>query len=94
MLGATNGESPISGWRSVSLRDILPEAAIDKLIPIMNKISQRKIDDIEGRKRILAVLEKHREELLKKEVLPEYLSYMLLAIAMRGGGGELGSVGL
>ena len=78
--------------RTVILGDLLPPGVTGQLAPIMNGIQEGRFDVVEGRRRILEVLEPHREELLAKEVLPEYLSWYLASNATAGG--DVGDIGL
>lgn len=78
------------GWKQMQLGDLLPQKDLEKFVRIMNRIRTKKVDDIVGRKEIMALLEPLREELEKKGVLADYLSYVLLAKALQGEGGELG----
>jgi hypothetical protein len=87
---ARNGKAHPPGWKTMRLSDLLPEAAIADLTPVMNRLRDGILDQIEGRESILKILNGYREELLAKEVLPEYLSYVLVSLAMSGPGGELG----
>lgn len=80
------------GMRTVILGDLLPPGVTGQLAPIMNGIQEGRFDVVEGRRRILEVLEPHREELLAKEVLPEYLSWYLASNATAGG--DVGDIGL
>jgi hypothetical protein len=73
------------GMRMVRLQDLLPTEVIDRLIPVMNQIQRRDLDISEGRRRILDILNERKEELLAKEVLPEYLSWFLVSKASEGG---------
>jgi hypothetical protein len=73
------------------LSELLPEAAIADLTPVMNRIRDGILDQIEGRDLILDILNRYREDLLVKEVLPEYLSYVLVSLAISGPGGKLGA---
>lgn len=77
--------------RHVKLEDLLPRDVIKKLEPIMNDLSQGKLDDSAGKKRILAILEPQRADLEAKGVLADYLAWMLVALAAQSGG-RLGSV--
>lgn len=82
------------GPRQIQLGELLSVEDMEKLVPILNEIRDRKIDDIVGRKKIMEILEPLREDLEKKGVLADYLSYVLLALALHGEGGELGSASL
>jgi hypothetical protein len=73
------------GWRTIRLSDILPEDAIKKLVPALNAIQRSGERGKAAHERIMAVLAPHRQALLDKGVLPEYLAYVLLERASRGG---------
>ena len=77
------------GWRSVKMSDLLPGHVIDKLIPIMNRIQQGRLDLSAGRKQILALLTPLKAELEAKGVLDEYLSWWLVNAAVNWPGRDL-----
>lgn len=70
--------------RHMKIKDILPDEAISRLTPILNKINAGKLDPFKGKDKILEVLNDYREQLLAKEILPEYLAYVLLHMATGG----------
>jgi len=84
--------APPEGWRSVRLSDLLPSDVIDKLIPLMNQIQEKRLDISAGQKKILALLAPHREELERKGVLDAYLSYWLVNYAVNGPGRDLSNL--
>lgn len=73
------------GWRSMRLMDLLPEKTIRKLVPVLNDIQKSGQHGKLAHDRVLEILEPHRVDLLAKDVLPEYLAYVLLAHIQRGG---------
>lgn len=79
------------GTRHMKLEDLVSHAMIKKLEPVMNAISQGKVDVSEGKKQLLKILESERQELEEKGVLADYLAWMLAAMAAKSGG-HLGSL--
>jgi hypothetical protein len=76
--------------RHMKIQDLLPQKAIDQVIPIMNRLQKNEINVSQGKEKILRVLEPHRQELLERGVVADYLAWYLAALATQGGG-ELGS---
>lgn len=77
--------------RHVRLRDLVSGTVMQQLEPIMNDIAEGKLDVSAGKKKLQALLETERTELLAKGVLPDYLAWVLAAAATQGGG-RLGSI--
>jgi hypothetical protein len=77
--------------RNVRLADLLSDATIRKLEPVMNDMAERKLDLSAGRKKIREILEPEKAELERKGVLADYLAWVLAAAATQGGG-RLGSI--
>lgn len=72
--------------KQVRLEELLPSDAIEKLSPVMQKISAGKLDISKGKEAILEILQPHQAELLAKGVLDAYLAWYLTALAARQGG--------
>lgn len=70
------------GWRSMSLRDLLPDTTIKKLVPILNRITVGR-DLNQGRLALSKLLAPHEAELLEKGVVKDYLVYYLLHLALQ-----------
>lgn len=70
--------------RSEKLSDLLPRKALKRLQPILARIAAGDLDLREGKDEIMKVLAPHKEDLLAKGVLDEYLAWYLVNLATRG----------
>ena len=79
---------PPPGWRSMTLRELLPDAILKKLPAIMNSIAKGTLDFDAGQKKLAALLAPEEANLLAKGVLKDYLVYVLIHMALKSPGGE------
>lgn len=82
---APHMEEEFMATRTVVLSDLLPDGPLRKLVPILNMVYAGTLDVSAGKAKIMEVLEPHRESLLAKGVLAEYLAWYLVSHATQGG---------
>lgn len=65
-----------AGWRSAPLEEILPAEAVEDVRRVLEDFKRGKLGP-SPHAGLVEVLEPHREYLLEREVLVEYLAYLL-----------------
>lgn len=63
------------GWKSVTLRDLVPAEAFHDLERVINQAKRGKVKNVH--QALLAVLSPHRAQMEARGALPEYLAYYL-----------------
>jgi hypothetical protein len=79
---------PPSGWQSKTLRELLPDAVLAKLPPILNGLARGTMGFTEAQKKLSALLEPEEAQLLEKGVVKDYLVYYLISMSQQSPGGE------
>ena len=72
------------GWKTAALGEILPEEAMEPVRRVLEDLKNRIIVGPEAHKKLVEALEPHREHLLAKEILVEYLAYWLESSVVTG----------
>lgn len=79
---------PPAGWQAKTLRELLPDAVLTKLPPIMNGLASGTMGFAEAKKKLSALLAPEEAQLLAKGVVKDYLVYYLISMSQQSAGGE------
>jgi|FLYN01.1.fsa_nt_gi hypothetical protein len=76
---------PPPGTRDLEMRDLLPEEAIERLVPVLNDLQTQRLSLTGSEAALLWVLNPYREILQEKGITPEYLARTLILHLKHGG---------